>query len=291
MTRVELQETEHDDVDGANQSVGSGNGRRPQTLVFAFFGGVIHGRDLPPIPTAVFLRLFGSLGVAPAAARATLARMTRRGLLERVRIGRAAHYRLSPVGDAIVRKAAQRVEAPAPFEHPDGQWTLLSYSMPETRRDLRHRMRAALTWAGFGGLRDGLWIAPGLVDVGEVFAEAGLTEAAGLADWFAAQPLPGVQVEDFIRRAWPVDRIREEHDRFIQKWWTWSDEEDPLAQLTLLGSDWLRVLQADPGLPARFLAPDWPAAQSTSVYRRCHQALLPAAERRLDVELGLATVD
>ena len=289
MRGVEPRELTHGNVAGTALPAGSGNGRRPQALVFAFFGGVIHGRELPPIPTAVFLRLFEELGVAPGAARATLARMTRNDLLERIRVGRAAHYRLTPGADALVRKATVRVRSPAPFEHPDGQWTLLSYSMPETRRDLRHRLRATLTWAGFGGLRDGLWIAPGIVDVGAVFADAGLTEAAGLAEWFAASPLPGVRVQELIRRTWPVDRIREQHERFIQRWWSWSDEQNPLAQITLLDSDWLRLLRADPGLPARFLAPDWPAAQSTSVYRRCYEALLPAAERRLDIELGLAT--
>jgi phenylacetic acid degradation operon negative regulatory protein len=277
--------------DDATQATGSGSGRRPQALVFSFFGGVVRRRDRPPIPTAVFLRLFGELGVAPAAVRATLARMTRNGLLERVPAGRAARYRLTAAADTLVRKAAERVDSPAPFEHPDGQWTLLSYSLPETRRDLRHRLRATLTWAGFGGLRDGLWIAPGRVDVGAVFADAGLTDVAGLADWFAASPLPGVRVEDLIRRAWPVDRIRDEHERFIERWRSRSDQEDPLARITLLGSDWLRVLRADPGLPARFLGPGWPAARSAAAYRRCYQALLPDAERRLDRELGLAALE
>jgi DNA-binding transcriptional regulator PaaX len=273
------------EADDAAQG-GRPSGHRPQSLVFSFFGGVVAGRDLPSIPTAVFLRLLGELGVAEAAARATLARMTRKGLLQRIQVGRAAHYRLTAEADALLRKADERVSALAPFDHPDGQWTLLTYSMPESRRDLRHRLRAALTWAGFGGLRDGLWIAPGTVDVGAVFADAGLTEAAGLAEWFAATPLPGVRVEDFIRRAWPVDRIQEKHERFIQTWWSWPGGQDPLGLVTLLGADWLRVLRADPGLPARFLSPNWPAAQSAAVYRRCYDALLPAAQRRLDLELG-----
>ncbi|WP_413755605.1 PaaX family transcriptional regulator C-terminal domain-containing protein [Streptomyces sp. MMBL 11-3] len=288
---MQQKKNEDNRSDDPDQPAGAGGGRRSKELVFAFFGGVVHGRDLPAVPTAVFLRLFGALGVAPAAARATLARMTRNGLLERIKVGRTAHYRLTPSTEALIRKAAVRVESAAPFEHPDGQWTLLSYSMPETRRDLRHRLRSALTWAGFGGLRDGLWIAPGIVDVAEVFADAGLSEATGLADWFAASPLPGVQVDELVRRAWPVDHIRAQHEQFVRTWWTWSEEDDPLVQLTLLGADWLRVLRADPGIPARHLTPDWPAAQSAAVYRRCHQALLPRAERRLDRELGLTALD
>ncbi|WP_435215667.1 PaaX family transcriptional regulator C-terminal domain-containing protein [Streptomyces sp. bgisy034] len=58
--------------------------------------------------------------------------------------------------------------------------------------------------------------------------------------------------------------------------------------MTLLGADWLRVLRADPGLSARFLPADWPAARSAAVYRRCFDALLLAGQRRLDRELAPA---
>jgi DNA-binding transcriptional regulator PaaX len=268
------------------QAEGQSAGRRPQALVFSFFGGVVVGRDLPPIPTAVFLRLFGELGVTEAAVRATLARMTRKGLLERIQTGRAAHYRLTPTADALVRRAAVRVTSPAPFEHPDGEWTLLSYSLPESRRDLRHQLRAALTWAGFGSLRHGLWIAPGTVDVGQVFDEAGLTGLADHAEWFAASPMAGVRIEELISRAWPVERIRHEHEQFIAGWWSGPHDEEPLSQVTRLGADWLRLLRVDPGLPARYLSADWPAAQSAAVYSRCYESLLPAARRSLDLELG-----
>ncbi|MGY2003407.1 PaaX family transcriptional regulator [Blastococcus sp. SYSU DS1024] len=260
---------------------------RPQALVFSFFGGVVHRRDdVPPIPAAVFLRVLSGLGVAEAAARATLARMTRRGLLERTQVGRAAYYRLTPEAASLVGRAAVRVQSAAPFEHADDTWTLLSYSMPESRRDLRHRVRAALSWAGFGGLRDGVWIAPGTVDVAEVFADGGLEEVAELAEWFAATPLPGVRVDELIRRAWSVDRIRDRHEEFIAAWWAGPHEGDPLGQVTRLGADWLQLLRADPGLPARHLSADWPAAQSAAIYRRCYDALLPAAERNLDLELS-----
>ncbi|MEJ3658453.1 PaaX family transcriptional regulator C-terminal domain-containing protein [Actinomycetes bacterium KLBMP 9759] len=260
-------------------------GHRPQTLVLSFFGGLVHGRDVPPIPTSTFLRLLGGLGVAEAAARATLARMSSRGLLDRVQDGRVARYRLTPSAASMIGKAAERVSSVAPFEHPEGQWTLLSYSMPESRRDLRQRVRATLTWAGFGGLRDGLWIAPGVVDVGAVLTDAGLSEVAGLGEWFAATPLPGVRPETFIHRAWRVEQIQERHERFVQAWSPGPRGVDPLGELTLLGADWLQLLRTDPGLPARHLPVDWPAARSAAVYRRCHDSLVPAARAALDADL------
>ena len=267
---------------------GRQGGHRPQALLLSFLGGLVQGWDLPPIPAAVFLRLLGGLGVGEAAARATLARMTRRGLLDRTQQGRTACYSLSSAGDALLSRAGTRVTSRTPFDHGETEWTLLSYSMPESRRDLRHQLRATLTWAGFGGLRDGLWIAPGTVDVAAVFADAELTEAAGLAEWFLAAPLPGVDVPALIHRAWPVERIRQRHEAFLDTWEAGPGPGDPLGRMTLLGADWLQLLRLDPGLPAAHLPPDWPAARSAAAYHRCAGALLGAAGRQLSAELGLS---
>jgi len=266
-----------------------GLAHRPQALVFSFFGGVVGEDKLPPIPTAVYLRLFGRIGIAEAAARAALARMVRKGLLDRQQEGRTAHYRLTPTADELVRRATGRVLSTTPFEHPDGEWTLLSYSMPESRRDLRHKLRATLAWSGFGGVRDGLWIAPGEKDVTNIFAAAGLTEILQHADWFAASPMPGVELEKLIRRAWPVDQIRSAHDYFIRQWSS-QDASDPLGKLTVLGADWLRLLRMDPGLPARYLSNDWPSEHSTALFHERYRALLPGGKRALRRELGLPDV-
>lgn len=258
---------------------------RPQTLLFSFFGGVILDSDLPPLPSMILLDLLGDLGVTEAAARATLKRMTQHGLLSRGQVGRSAEYSLTLLAEDVLREARERVVSPAPFEHADGDWTLLSYSVPESRRDLRHRVRARLTWAGFGGLRDGLWIAPGTVDVAAVLGRSDLVEAAGLADAFAARPLPGTDLDRLVHRAWDVPAIRRTHLAFIAAWSRPPRVAGSLAQLTLLGADWLSLLRTDPGLPATHLGPDWPAPTSTAIHQRVRAALEPAARAAVERSL------
>lgn len=258
---------------------GEGKGRRrSQQLLLAFLGSVVLDRDLPPIGSRIFLEVLGDLGVAEAAGRATLARMARRGLLDRVQEGRTARFRLTPHAEGVLRQARSRVDSEAPFSHPEDEWTLLSYSMPEARRDLRHQIRARLTWAGFGGLRDGLWIAPGRVDMYEVFGGPQFAGLAKLAAAFAAAPLPGTRVDVLLRKAWDLDAIRAEHESFISTWQQDRNRrERPLARLTLLGADWLQLLRTDPGLPVQRLEPDWPAPRSAALYRERFEALEPEA--------------
>ncbi|TDC51317.1 transcriptional regulator [Actinomadura sp. KC345] len=260
--------------------------RAPQQLLFSFLGSLVLDRGYPPIGSKVFLTLLGDLGVAEAAGRATLARMTRKGLLARVREGRTARFSLTPWAEDLLREAKPRVDSPAPFTHPDGEWTLLSYSMPESRRDLRHQIRARLIWAGFGGLRDGLWIAPGRVDIGAVFKDPEFAEMAELADGFYSVPVEGTDVPKLLHRAWDVDAIRAEHESFIAAWTPDRGRAGrPLTRLTLLGADWLQVLRTDPGLPAEHLPDGWPAAESTALYRERFDTLEPDATARLRVLL------
>ncbi|TDC60544.1 transcriptional regulator [Actinomadura sp. GC306] len=265
--------------------------RAPQRLVFSFLGSLVLDRGYPPIGSRVFLHLLGDLGVAEPAARATLARMTRRGLLTRVREGRTARFSLTPLAADLLRAAKPRVDSPAPFTHPDGEWTLLSYSMPESRRDLRHQIRARLVWAGFGGLRDGLWIAPGRVDIAAVFHGPEFAGLADLVDAFHSVPLEGTDMPRLLRRAWDVAAIRAEHEWFIA---TWTRDRaqggNALTRLTVLGADWLQVLRTDPGLPAEHLPDGWPSAESAALYRERVAALAPdaAGELRLLLEADAA---
>ncbi|MEI4272875.1 PaaX family transcriptional regulator C-terminal domain-containing protein [Klenkia sp. LSe6-5] len=256
---------------------------RPQALLLNFLGALVLDADLPPLPSSTLLDLLADLGVGEAAARATLQRMVARDLLNRGQVGRTAEYTLTARMETVLRRADARVSSPDPFAHPDGGWTLLSYSVPETRRDLRHRVRTRLTWAGFGGVRDGLWLAPGTVDVADVLGPLG--EAAGLADAFTAQPMPGTDVTALVHRAWDVPAVRAAHEWFAATWSRPPRVAGSSAQLTLLGADWLHLLQVDPGLPAEHLGPDWPAQASTALYRRTFDALAPAARATLERSL------
>jgi phenylacetic acid degradation operon negative regulatory protein len=273
------------DQTAAGRAELSAAAHRPQSLLLSFLGALVLDSDLPPLPSMILLDLLADLGVAEAAARATLKRMTQRGLFSRGQVGRTAEYALTPLAEDVLREATVRVTSPAPFEHAEGEWTLLSYSVPESRRDLRHRVRSRLTWAGFGGLRDGLWIAPGTVDVAAVLGRSDLTDAVGLADAFAARPLPGTDLDRLVERAWDVPAVRRAHTWFIDTWSSPPRVGGSLAQLTLLGADWLALLRIDPGLPAAHLGPDWPAPTSSAVYRRVFDGLEPAARAALERSL------
>ena len=254
-------------------SVEKGNAvrsRQPKQLLLAFLGEHVLDQDVPPLRASALIEVLEGAGVAAPATRATLDRMVQRGLLTRERRGREILFSLTDEGGAVLRGATARVRGPRPFEPHGTGWTLVTFSVPEDQRTLRHRLRSALTWDGFAPLRDGLWLAPGEVDLAAVLDPLRGDLPAAAITAFHARELPGYAMADNVRAAWDIDSIREVHLGFIATWSaaaTIAEARSPLSARAMLVADWLALLAADPRLPRAFMDDDWPADRSYDVYR------------------------
>ena len=256
------------DTDPAERGKGM-RSRQPKQLLLAFFGEHVVDQDVPPLRATALIEVLEGAGVAAPATRATLDRLVQRGLLTRERRGRGIMFSLTSEGGAVLREATERVRGPHPFEPHGTGWTLVTFTVPEEQRTLRHRLRSALTWEGFAPLRDGLWLAPGEVDLAAALEPLREDLPAAAITAFHARELPGYAMADSVRAAWDIDRIRDEHLAFID---TWSDPHAaapagrPLSARAMLVADWLALLAADPRLPREFMDDDWPADRSYEVY-------------------------
>jgi phenylacetic acid degradation operon negative regulatory protein len=247
---------------------------KPQDLLLALGGALILDRYEDPLPTRVFLDVLRPLGVGDDATRSVLTRLTGRGLLTRHQDGRVVSYGLTDMSRRLLREGRERVMAAEPIHQTSSDWTLLTFSLPETQRDVRNRLRSRLSWAGFGCLRDGLWVAPGRVDLDRIVAVGAEVEGLQI-DGFVASPTRGTDVARFVQRAWDLDALRREHEEFLRRWeQPLPRDGDPLSLFTLLGAHWIRLLRLDPVLPERYLGEDWPARRSASA----HRAVLPSLE-------------
>lgn len=255
--------------------------RKPRQLLLAFFGEYVCDRYFEPLRAGVLLSVLEGAGVAASAVRTNLDRMVHSGMLERRRLGREIAFELTPHGNEVLRDASGRVNGPAPFDPQGEGWTLVTFTVPEHMRTLRHRLRAALTWSGFALLRDGLWVAPGAVDLASMLDAAVPDLPPGSVNAFSASELDGFPMAEVVRAAWDVEHIRSAHREFIAHW----EREDeasgilPLTARTLLVADWLALLRMDPRLPRQYLGGDWPADRSTEVFTTRHRELAFPAVR------------
>ncbi|MFI8595003.1 PaaX family transcriptional regulator C-terminal domain-containing protein [Microbacterium sp. NPDC078428] len=262
--------------------------RKPRQLLLALFGEYVCDRYFEPLRAAVLLTVLEDAGVAGPAVRTNLDRMVDSGLIERRRLGREIGFVLTAHGIEVLREASRRVNSPTPFVPSGAGWTLVTFTVPEEQRTLRHRLRAALTWSGFAPLRDGLWIAPGEVDLAGALAAIIPDLPAGSVTAFAAQELPGFPMVDAVRTAWDIDAIRGAHHEFLARWESFSppDERGALAARMLLVADWLALLRLDPALPREYMDAQWPADRSFEVFTLRHRELAFPAIREFAALAG-----
>jgi phenylacetic acid degradation operon negative regulatory protein len=252
---------------------------RPQTMLFMLLGHHIAGRGVA-VSSGTLLEVLGRLGVSVHAGRATLTRMVRRGYLVRHRQGRKTYFSLTAHAIELLSEGGERLFASPDPDESRGNWTLLSFSIPEAERANRHSLRVALGWLGFGSVRNGLWIAPGAVPVSDTIAKLGLQ---GNVEVFVGRPVPPTRLNELVAAAWDLEAIRARYEAFLRRWEQPETHVDgPLATQVLLFTDWREALLEDPGLPLEHLSADWPAKAAYEVFRMRDEELAEEAARELD---------
>lgn len=253
--------------------------RSPRELALALLGEYVLDDPDTWVRAGLFIEVLEGAGIQPPATRAALDRLEQNGILRRERHGREVSFVLTTEGAAMLTEAGERVRNPQPL-HADGDgWTLATFSVPEGQRTLRHRLRSTLTWEGFAPLRDGLWIAPGVVDLQRGLASLLPELGTGLVA-FHARELDGFPIADAVRTAWDIDAIHAAHVGFIDAWSdsAVADASTALSMRVMLVADWLALVRIDPGLPRNLLEPEWPADRSLRLYLRLRdETAAPAA--------------
>ncbi|MDF9876625.1 PaaX family transcriptional regulator C-terminal domain-containing protein [Cellulosimicrobium cellulans] len=260
-------------------------------------------RDLGgAVAVADLVELLGALGVAPGGARSAISRVKAKGLLVPETVEGRAAYRLAPDAGPMLARGDRRIFAYRQ-QGDDDPWCLVSYSLPEERRDVRHQLRRHLAWIGAGSVADGLWIAPGhLVDeVEEILDALEVRDAATV--FVAGRPRVAGAFADVAARWWDLDRVAALHRAFLGRHGgsgsgrgTVPDgapaaaedasPRDAFARWVRAVDDWRPIPYADPGLPPSALPVDWPGAASVALFDRLRTSLATVASRHVQVVVG-----
>ncbi|XVQ89613.1 PaaX family transcriptional regulator [Microbispora siamensis] len=250
---------------------------RPQSLMFSFLGIYVLHRDIAVYSGSV-IDVFARLGVSEEAVRSTLARMVKRNLLARHRQGRKVYFGLTPRAVEVLEDGRRRVwETGAVNRDWDGTWTLVGFSIPDSRRSTRHDLRSRLIWHGFGLLQSGLWIAPGVKDVSDILASLDLGDHVTVLTARAFKP---TEAADLVGKAFDIEQIAARYRAFLTQWDVsrpLPGAPDDLARQLLLHTDWLQLVRQDPHLPAEHLPRDWPAIQAEQTFQTLAQRYEPPA--------------
>lgn len=227
-----------------------------------------------PVWTGAFLGALASLGVEEKAARQALARASTEGLLRADRVGRRTRWHLTRDGERLLEEGTERIYGfMRRRQRWDGRWLVLAVTVPETQRQLRHKLRTRLKWAGMGSPAPGLWVVP---DAGRADEVAAIVHGLGIEhstmSWVG--PSAGIgDPQDVVAASWRLDQIEAAYDDFVSEFADRrvdGQDEAFVAQVRLVHA-WRRFPALDPALPAELLDHDWPGPNAATVFHRCHE--------------------
>ena len=256
-------------------------------LVLTMFG--LFGREGHEwIPISTLIRLLEDAGADPSGIRATISRMTKAGILVNQRRGRSSSYRLNPELRETFSSGDRRIFTPVQATTTD-PWLLVTFSLSEAQRGLRHQLRRGLSRLGFGTVSPGLWIAPGhlesetrdylrrhdLMQYTVVF-RAELTDQLPSAHW------------------WNLDLLEARYTEFLDRYSDLPARLDHSAPgphqifrtYVVLLTHWRELPYLDPGLPEEILPPTWPGTQARHLF-----ATIDARLRNCAVTYGERVMD
>jgi phenylacetic acid degradation operon negative regulatory protein len=235
--------------------------------------------------TGTVVEALAPLGVEEKTARQALARTAADGWLVGTRVGRRVRWSFTSAGRDLFTRGAERIFSFG-VDRPrrDGSWLVLFASVPETRRELRPRLRTRLAWAGFGSPAPGVWLSPNPdreVESKEVLAELGL--AAGASSFIARYGSIG-EPGQLVSAAWDIAALAAEYEAFrgeFARLHPRTDEATFVAH-TRLVDHWRRFPFLDPGLPPSLLPKGWIGARAAELFHSRHASWRERAQRCFD---------
>lgn len=236
------------------------------------------------ISSSALVQLAGDLGIPTPQARTAITRLKQRGLLLSSDSG---GHTLNLAATGMLERGDDRIFTVRTMQAGD-EWMLVSATIPETRRDLRHQLRRRLQFIGAGAVSAALWILPGHLDaeVEELLDELGAREFATL--FRTTDPRPAQPLADAARSWWDLEALRAEHERFLASVDA-LDTTAPFSGYVHLIDSWRVLPYTDPGLPAELLPADWPGARSADAFRELSARLTePAWQHVLAVAASTA---
>ncbi|MCX6465687.1 MAG: PaaX family transcriptional regulator [Pseudonocardiales bacterium] len=265
---------------------------KARSLVFDLFGDYLRYRG-GEVRLRGLAALMGCFDVPEPTVRVVVTRLRREGWLASRREGRETVYALTDAAWALLDEGRARIfdRAAGPW---DGQWHMVIYSVPETDRALRERLRKKLAWFGFGPLSSSVWLSPHdrLDDVVRAFAD----EPAVRLDVFRTRSAGPAADRDIAARAWDLAALDRDYAGLLARYrprLVGYREGGPAGSAALvermrLVHDYRRFPFRDPDLPPELLPPGWSGRAAHEVFLEAHGLLRAPAEACVDDLAGLA---
>lgn len=264
----------------------------PRAAMLTLYGDYVLHRG-GEIGIGSLVRLMSNFGLSEQAIRSAVSRMCRSGFLKAKRSNRKSYYSLTSEGHSLLTEGALRIFR-RKESHWDGNWNIVSYSIPESMRQARDRLRLELGWLGYGALGEATWISPHdrTREVNNLLQKFNIEEYVHI---FSAQHQGSIDPRKIVSHCWDLGKIHQKYADFLADYRpkleghrkrleageTIEPSECFVARFNLI-HEYRKLPFFDPDLPLELLPENWLRPEATALFNEYRGLLTEKANEYFD---------
>lgn len=238
------------------------------------------------MPGTALVASLETIGMSRTAARGALLRLRRAGALTSQRHGRRASYELTPASKRLLAEVFRRATEEPPAW--DGVFRAALVAVPPSARAYRETFKRRASYAGFGALRPGLFIAPyetSWTAIEPVLALAREDTWVTRADL----KLSRADARRAAREVWRLDALAAALRRQSKRMSSAAEtaaarpQSGPRAMVELWRAiaPFFELFSVEPPLPVELLDRDWPMSDARRAFQKVAEVVAPPARAYL----------
>lgn len=188
-------------------------------------------------------------------ARGVLAKLKNLDLATRIQKNNEIYYQITQKGEIEFDKILKPLKEMGTW---DGRWRLVMFDIPESKRDVRDRLRRALNKLGLGILQASVWISPNDIknEVDEISKKLNVSSSIRFFEVTRNNNLD----KTIIEKSWKIPELLDEYRKFnlevCQVIKIVNKTTNPNFAIKKLIFQYALILQKDPILPQEFRVKD-----------------------------------
>jgi len=158
----------------------------------------------------------------------------------------------------------------------DGVWRILSYEIPEKKRELRDRLRREVSSWGLGPWHRSFWVTPHPIISDLKNLVSGKEEQRYIQAFEASHEFGDREV--LIEKVWGKIRLEKLYKDMFKEWHEiLSRDIAKLDKFAMIVSSYTNIIRMDPGLPKELMGKTWIGYEALDLFSEIKEILLSQA--------------
>ena len=158
----------------------------------------------------------------------------------------------------------------------DGKWRILSYEIPEKKRELRDKLRREVAGWGLGPWHRSFWLTPHPIieNLRQLISQK---EEEKYVQAFESDHVFGDR-QVLIEKVWAKTQLDKKYREMFKKWHDIlakpSESDGKVEKFQTIINEYIDLLRQDPGLPKELVGESWIGFEAYNIYKEIRSILL-----------------